>query len=115
MSPRQSRLLALVACALGTAAIAADWPGWRGPSGMGQTDDKKLPLTWNAKTGENVLWKAALPLQGAAEIKSGVDQNQSSPIVKRGRVFVTVSYWDGKTDPKRHPEHHVVCYHADTG
>src|SRR4029453_17601310 len=83
--------------------------------GMGQTDDAKLPLTWNGKTGENVRWKAELPLQGKAEGKSGADQNQSSPIVHRGRVFVTVSFWDGKTDPKQHPEHHVACYRADDG
>ena len=81
---------------------------------MGHTDDKKLPLTWNAKTGENVLWKVELPLQ-VKDAKNGVDQNQSSPIAYRGRVFVTVSHWSGKTDPKQHPEHRVVCYNADDG
>ena len=112
MSFRQSRWLALALCALGTAATAADWPGWRGPTGTGHADDKKLPLTWNGKTGENVRWKVTLP---GVEEKAGQDQNQSSPVVCRGRVFVTVSYWNGKTDPKRHPEHHVVCYRADDG
>jgi outer membrane protein assembly factor BamB len=111
--PRLAPLLALVvATAVGS---AADWPGWRGPTGQGQTDDKKLPLTWNGKTGENVLWKAELPLQGMEEVKTGVDQNQSSPIVCRGRVFVTVGHWPGKTDPKQYPEHHVVCYRASDG
>lgn len=109
---------ALLTCALGTAigsATAADWSNWRGPTGMGQTDDKKLPLTWNIKTGENIRWKSELPLQGAADVVSGVDENQSSPIVRRGRVFVTVSHWPAKKDPAVHPEHHVVCYNADTG
>ncbi|MBN9118761.1 MAG: PQQ-like beta-propeller repeat protein [Planctomycetes bacterium] len=110
---RLAPLLALVVTA-GTGP-AADWPGWRGPTGFGHTDDKKLPLTWNAKTGENVRWKAELPLRGPDDVTSGVDQNQSSPIVCRGRVFVTVSYWPGKTDPKRPPEHHVLCYRADDG
>ena len=110
--PRLALLsLVLIAGSVG----AADWPGWRGPTGQGQTDDKNLPLTWNGKTGENVRWKVALPLQGSAEVVSGVDQNQSSPIVRRGKVFVTVGYWDGKTDPKWHPEHHVLCYKADDG
>ena len=36
---------------------AGDWPGWRGPTGLGYTDEKALPLTWNGKTGENVVWK----------------------------------------------------------
>src|SRR5262249_2110304 len=94
---------------------AADWSGWRGPTGQGQTDDKKLPLTWNIKTGENVIWKVELPLQGKADAMSGVDQNQSSPIVHHGRVFVTVSHWPAKIYPKQPPEHHVVCYKADDG
>jgi outer membrane protein assembly factor BamB len=111
--PRFAPLLSLfVAASIG---FAADWPNWRGPSGFGHTDDKKLPLTWSAKTGENVRWKVELPLQGKDDQKSGVDQNQSSPIVRRGKVFVTVSHWSGKTDPKQHPEHHVVCYKADDG
>src|SRR5438105_4703049 len=105
-----SRIAPLFLLVLGTGiTTAADWSGWRGPTGMGHTDDKKLPLTWSAKTGENVIWKVALPLQGAADVVSGVDQNQSSPIVRRGRVFVTVSHWAAKLDPKVHPEHHVVC------
>lgn len=111
-----ARSLALVACLCACAgAPAADWPGWRGPTGMGHTSDKKLPLTWSAKTGENVLWKADLPLQGKADVVSGVDQNQSSPVVVGGKVFVTVSHWSAKTDPKTHPEHHVVCFSTKDG
>jgi len=113
MAPRRSCGLALV---LGAAlsAPAADWSGWRGPTGMGRTDDQKLPLTWNAKTGENIAWKVELPLPGSAG-KSRADQNQSSPIVHRGRVFVTVSFWPGQLDPKQQPEHHVACYRAEDG
>src|SRR4051794_40953786 len=95
------------------AAGAADWPGWRGPTGMGRTDEAGLPLTWGGKAAENVLWKVALPGQ---EAKAGQDQNQSSPVVAGGRVFVTASYWPaGKPDPKALPEHHVVCYRAADG
>jgi outer membrane protein assembly factor BamB len=113
--PRFAPLLFLFVGGTVSSLPAADWSGWRGPGGFGQTDDKKLPLTWSAKTGENVVWKADLPLQGKDDVKSGVDQNQSSPIVRRGRVFVTVSHWTGKTDPKQPPEHHVVCYRATDG
>lgn len=97
--------LALLALLLVAApASAADWPGWRGPSGMGHTDDKALPLTWDAKTKENVRWKFELPIPAG-----GADQNQSSPVVVGDRVFITISHWDGKLDPKRHPEHRVIC------
>ncbi len=113
MSALRPKLLALLVCVVSAgAATAADWSGWRGPTGMGQTDDKNLPLTWNGKIGENVRWKSALP---STEEKAVQDQNQSSPIVYRGRVFVTVSYWPGKIDPKQQPEHHVACYRADDG
>ncbi len=40
---------------------AADWPGWRGPGGMGQVENKNLPLKWGGKDNANVLWKALLP------------------------------------------------------
>src|SRR4051794_35654012 len=105
----------LAAAVLGvfvSACAAGDWPGWRGPTGMGQTAEKNLPLTWNGKTGENVRWKVPLPGQDGP---AGQDQNQSSPIVRRGRVFVTASYWPGKTDAKQFPEHHVACYRAADG
>lgn len=93
-------------------AAAADWPAWRGPTGMGHTAETNLPLTWNAKTGENVLWKAPLPgSQGTAS----PDQNQSSPVVVGDRVFVTTSFWPGKIDPAKRPEHHVACYAVADG
>jgi outer membrane protein assembly factor BamB len=92
--------------------IAADWPGWRGPTGQGVCEEKDLPLTWDAKKNENIVWKAALP---GADAKAEMDKNQSSPIVAHGKVFVTVSYWPGKTDAKEYPEHHVACYRASDG
>src|SRR5438046_1449077 len=94
-------------------AVAADWPGWRGHTGMGQSSETGLPLTWGGKAATNVVWKVALPGQ---EAKAGQDHNQSSPIVVGGRVIVTASYWPaGKPDPKTFPEHHVVCYRATDG
>src|SRR5437870_9348974 len=88
-------------------SLAADWPGWRGPTGMGHTTETGLPITWGGKDAKNVLWKVALP---GVEMNAGQDQNQSSPVVAGGKVFVAASYWPGgKTDPKAHPEHHVVC------
>jgi outer membrane protein assembly factor BamB len=65
-------------------------------------------VEWDAKTGKNVLWKMALPGEGLRQ-----DQNQSSPIVKKGLVFLTTSYWAKGTTGKDFPEHHVVCFRAD--
>jgi outer membrane protein assembly factor BamB len=91
----------------------SDWPGWRGPTGQGATDETDLPLKWNGKTGENVVWKAKLPGQPG---KARQDQNQSSPIVVKGKVVVTASYWpEGAEASKTQPEHHVACYDAADG
>jgi outer membrane protein assembly factor BamB len=80
---------------------------------MGLTTETNLPLTWGGKDNANVLWKVPLP---GVEANAGQDQNQSSPVVAGGKVFVTASYWPGgKPDPKAHPEHHVVCYRAADG
>ncbi len=59
---------------LGT-ALAADWPGYRGPRGSGVSDDKDLPLPAGK---ESVLWKVKLPGPGA-----------SGPIVSGDKLFVT--------------------------
>jgi outer membrane protein assembly factor BamB len=98
--------------AIGSASWASEWPGWRGPSGLGFTDEKDLPLHWNAKTGENVLWKAPLP---GTETKADLDFNQSSPIVWGERVFVTTVFWPAGVSRKEFPEHHVTCYRAGDG
>jgi outer membrane protein assembly factor BamB len=96
-----------------TPAPAADWPGWRGPTGMGQSPDKDLPVTWGGKANANVRWKVPL-YRGTDKVR--FDQNQSSPIVQGGRVFVTLSYWPAGVSPEsRPPEHHVVCFDASDG
>src|SRR4051794_31826825 len=43
-----------------------DWPQFRGPTGLGYTAERDLPLKWDGKTGENILWKADLPGEGHA-------------------------------------------------
>ncbi len=88
-----------------------NWPGWRGPTGMGISDETGLPLTWGGKDNANVLWKA--PLLPSDNVKR--DQNQSSPIVCGERVIVTVSYWPEGVSQKQYPEHHVLAFHRDDG
>ena len=58
-----------------TAPLNTDWPGFRGPNGMGVAS-VKLPVSWS--TAENVAWKTKLPGPGA-----------SSPVVFGDRIYVT--------------------------
>lgn len=58
------------------AAKNSEWNRFRGPSGMGTSDAKGLPLNWS--TDENLVWKIPLPGPGA-----------SSPIVFQDRIYLT--------------------------
>ncbi len=60
------------------APAAGSWPSFRGPNASGVADGQQLPDRWNGQTGENILWRTAIP--GLAH---------SSPIVWGDRVFVT--------------------------
>ncbi len=99
-------------------AAAGDWPGWRGPTGLGYTDEKDLPLTWDAKTGKNVVWKALLH-GGARENPDMRSPGWSCPIVWRDRMFLTTCVWKaGLTDKERKTtmaDHHVLCFRTDDG
>jgi len=85
---------------------SANWPQLRGPSGLGYTIERGLPLAWGGAGRENVLWQAPLPGEGHA-----------SPIVWGDRVFVcTVAWKPGVEDRARVlPDHHVTCYRASDG
>jgi outer membrane protein assembly factor BamB len=61
---------------IAAAPIAANWPQWRGPSGLGVSAEAGLPATWSAR--ENIAWSA--PLSGLGS---------SSPIVWGNQIFVT--------------------------
>lgn len=100
-------LLSVLALLLAASLVyAGNWPGWRGPTGMGYTDEKDLPLHWDGKTKQNLLWK--VPLGGIGN---------SSPTVWDERVFVTVSkkQTNKEQDAKIIPEHWVACFQASDG
>ncbi len=109
----QKPLFASIALfALSLPALASEhWPAWRGPTGMGLSDEAGLPTTWGGKGDENVRWK--VPLFPSDKVRR--DQNQSSPIVWGERVIVTASYWPEGVSEKAFPEHHVLCFHRDDG
>jgi outer membrane protein assembly factor BamB len=54
------------------------WPGFRGPNGIGVVTDRNPPLSFDAKTNKNIQWKISLPKQG-----------MSSPIVWGSQVYLT--------------------------
>ena len=72
--PKLAAALAFVL--LSSVAFAEDWPGWRGPRADGTVTDTGYPISWSAT--ENVKWKTLIPGTG-----------HSSPVVSKGRVFVT--------------------------
>jgi outer membrane protein assembly factor BamB len=79
---------------------------------MGHTQERGLPVTWDAKSEQNIFWKVPLLDSGA---KVRLDHNQSSPIVFGDRLFVTLSYWPDDKTNKDYSEHHVVCFQASDG
>lgn len=71
--------LAFGACPAGAArgaSPAQDWPQYRGPQGLGVSEERGLPTAWGARSG--VRWKKPLPGPG-----------HSSPVVWGERVFLT--------------------------
>src|SRR5205823_13163151 len=71
---RQAVIVA--ATLLPCAAVASDWPGFRGPKGLGVSEDKGLVAHWGPDM--HVLWKVKLAGPGS-----------SSPVVRGQRVFIT--------------------------
>ena len=106
----RNRPLPTVAASLillaGIAAHAGEnWPAFRGPTGLGYTDEKNLPLNWDAKDGKNVLWKSPL-----------IGQGHASPIVWGGKVFVCTALWEKNVQVAAViPEQHVLCYQVADG
>ena len=62
----------------GQSAFKENWPGFRGPDGIGIAPEGDWPTTWDAKSGKNILWKSEVPLPG-----------RSSPVVWADRIFLT--------------------------
>ena len=89
-----------------TRTDAKDWAGFRGAAYQGRTSDTYVPLAWS--DNDHVFWKKALPGFGS-----------SSPIVVRGRVFVTcyAGYGLDKNDPgdPNQLERQVMCFKTSNG
>ena len=71
-------LLVLAVSAWTTQAVQAEnWPGWRGPRGDGSSSSQTVPVSWDATTGKNLLWKTPLVAEG-----------HSSPIIHGNRAYI---------------------------
>ncbi len=95
-----SRGLTLGVCALivlmGTAPLLAsdadNWPGWRGPGGLGiASQQAKIPTDWSA---EKILWKT--PIEGSGH---------SSPVIWENRIFLTSAIEGDVIEGKTAPDH----------
>ncbi len=88
------------------AFVQANWPGFRGPTGLGYTTQENLPIVWGGPANENVLWISPLTGQGHA-----------SPIVWDNAVIVCSAKWADDVEDRKKviPEHHVTCYRVSDG
>ena len=76
-------------------AFSDEWPRFRGPNGLGQSDAAStIPVSW---TDKDYNWKIELPGVG-----------HSSPVIWGNKVFVTSGDPDTAT-------RHVLCVNAATG
>lgn len=90
----------LLCGSLALSALAADWPRFRGPDGLGVSDDADLPVEWGE--GQNIVWQTPLPGPGT-----------SSAIVAGDHVFVTCysGYGLDEANPGNQEQlvRHVLC------
>ncbi len=90
---------------LAQAVLAENWPQFRGPGGLGISQEKDLPITWS--DAENIVWKTAMPGYGS-----------SSPIALDGKLYVTCYSGYGMASKSGGMEDlllHLVCVDAKTG
>ncbi|MHC4727563.1 MAG: outer membrane protein assembly factor BamB family protein, partial [Planctomycetota bacterium] len=103
---RRSIVLALcIIVFLTQASLAENWPQFRGPGGLGISQEQNLPVGWSET--ENVFWKTAMPGYGAA-----------SPIALNGKLYVTCYSGYGMKKIRGRMEDlmlHIVCVDSKNG
>src|SRR5687767_12449889 len=68
----------LLSCA--PAAVAQNWPQFRGPRASGVAEGRRAPVTWDATKSVGVVWKTPIP-----------GLSHASPVVWGERVFVVTA------------------------
>ncbi len=79
----------------GIEEIRDNWPGFRGPEGIGKAYHTDVPTEWDGPSGQNILWKIPIPHPG-----------YNSPIIWGKKIFFSGA--DRRTQI-------VYCVDADTG
>ena len=103
---RARRLSCALVLTLGVGGFGADWRQFRGPGGLGISDEKDVPTEWSAE--KNLAWSVKLPGAGT-----------SCPVVVGDRVFLTC--YSGYAQEVKEPgkmedlRRHVVCVDRKTG
>src|SRR5712691_9205326 len=92
-----TRLTAVLALVLPLAARAADWPQWRGPNRDGVWNETGILQTFPAD-GLKIRWRVP------------VGPGWSSPVVVRGRVYLTVMRLEKPRAWER-----IQCFKESTG
>src|SRR5437016_2692660 len=87
-------------------AFGADWRQFRGPEGLGVSDEKGLPTEWSSE--KNIVWETPLPGPGT-----------SSPVTAGDRIFLTcyTGYAIDARNPGKMEElrRHLLCLDRGTG
>lgn len=76
--PRNIAIALLILLATAIAAVNAQWPEFRGPTGQGHSTEQGLPLEWSES--RNIVWKRSVPGRG-----------WSSPVVAGNQVWLTTA------------------------
>src|ERR1043166_1747194 len=88
MFPRHGSALFILITAISVAGAQTNWPQFRGARADGIAKGSVTAAVWKMETGENILWKTAIPGLG-----------HSSPTIWGDRVFVTTAVIQSKTAP----------------
>lgn len=75
--------------------VQQNWPGFRGPGGLGAGVHTNTPVDWDLATGRNIRWTAAIPLPGT-----------NSPVVWENRLYVS-----GASESARE----IYCFDTESG
>ncbi|NQT79540.1 MAG: PQQ-binding-like beta-propeller repeat protein [Candidatus Aminicenantes bacterium] len=75
--------------------IRNNWPGFRGPEGIGMAYHTDVPTEWDGPSGQNILWKTPIPHPG-----------YNSPIIWEKKIFLSGA--DRRTQV-------VYCVDANSG
>ena len=78
-----------------SARAGENWPQFRGPTGDGHSDSKKLPVRWSES--KNIAWKTAIHGRG-----------WSSPVIWGQQIWLTTATPDGK-------QMFALCIDRDSG